>query len=82
MFSPHLIKCNMESSFKLTCSAFSKITGALETKLVMVLVKWLFFLHLIVDSKITGGYTHSSCPLQSSKLILQPFSKKNYPLKK
>ena len=67
----------MEPPSKTIGSASSQIKSALEKKLVMSLVRSDFFAFCIgiFDSNSTGGYTYSSCSLQWSKLILQPFAK-------
>ena len=69
----HKIKCDLEPSSKATCSASSEITGVLKNKISYESIQmWFFcFLHLncLFKRRWGMGYTHSSCPLQSPKLI-------------
>ena len=69
-------KCNIESLFKITCSASSQIIGLLKTKPFMPLVKGGFsaFCIYFAHSNSAGEYLHNLCPLQWLKLILQPFA--------
>ena len=57
------------------CSDPSKITGALETQSFMAVVRGDSSALKNCWFKQRGGYALISCPLQSSKLILQPFAK-------
>ena len=76
MVFSHKIKCDLKPPSKATCSASSQITGT--SKSVMTLVRGAFsdFCIYTVYSNSAGGYAHSSCPLQSLKLIFQPFGEK------
>ena len=80
VFFSHEIRCNKNPPSKTNFSVSLQIIAALDlllTKSAMSLARGGLsaFCIKLVDSNRAGGYTHTSYPLLSSKLIFETFAK-------